>query len=122
MLTWLGVAIAFIAALALTPVAIKIAKRYNIVDIPNQRKVHTQITPRMGGIAIYAAFVMGTLALAVFTRQIAALLIAGTIVMATGLVDDIRGISPKTKILGQVIASLVLVKSRVLCPISYQSF
>ena len=53
MLTWFGVAVAFIAALALTPVAIRLAKKYHIVDIPNARKVHTQAMPRMGGIAIY---------------------------------------------------------------------
>lgn len=111
MLTWFGVAIAFITALALTPVAIRLAKKYHIVDMPNARKVHTQAMPRMGGIAIYAAFVLGTLALGIYTRQVAALLIAGTIVMLTGLVDDIKGISPKIKLLGQVIASLVLVRA-----------
>ena len=111
MLTWVGVAGAFIIAFALTPVAIKLAKKFNIVDIPNHRKVHTIPTPRMGGIAIYAAFVIGTLMLFVYTREVAALLIAGTIVMATGLVDDIKGISPKIKLLGQVLASLVLVRA-----------
>ena len=111
MLTWFGVAVAFIAALALTPVAIRLAKKYHIVDIPNARKVHTQAMPRMGGIAIYAAFVLGTLALGVYTRQVAALLIAGSIVMLTGLVDDIKSISPKVKLLGQVVASLVLVRA-----------
>ena len=111
MLTWFGVAVAFIAALALTPVAIRLAKKYHIVDIPNARKVHTQAMPRMGGIAIYAAFVLGALALGVYTRQVAALLIAGSIVMLTGLVDDIKSISPKVKLLGQVVASLVLVRA-----------
>jgi UDP-GlcNAc:undecaprenyl-phosphate/decaprenyl-phosphate GlcNAc-1-phosphate transferase len=111
MLTWFGVATAFVAALALTPLTIKVAKKFNIVDIPNQRKVHTLATPRIGGLAIYVAFVLGALALTVYTRQVAALLIAATIVMATGLVDDIRGISPKVKLLGQVIASLVLVQA-----------
>ncbi len=111
MLTWIGIAVAFLVSLALTPVAIKLARKLNIVDIPNQRKVHTTPTPRMGGIAIYAGFVLGTLALAVYTRQVAALLIAVTIVMFTGLVDDIKGISPKVKLLGQIIASLVLVQA-----------
>ncbi len=111
MLTWIAIAVAFIAALALTPLAIKIANKFNIVDIPNQRKVHTKAMPRIGGLAIYAAFVLGTLALAVYTREVAALLIAGTIVFITGLVDDIKGISPKIKLIGQVVASLVLVRA-----------
>lgn len=111
MLTWIAIAVAFIAAVALTPLAIKLARKFNIVDIPNQRKVHTTAMPRIGGIAIYAAFVLGTLALAVYTREVAALLIAGTIVFLTGFVDDIKGISPKIKLIGQVLASLVLVKA-----------
>lgn len=111
MLTWFGVAVSFAASVSLTPVAIKLARKFNIVDIPNQRKVHTEPTPRMGGIAIYAGFVLGALALTVYTRQMAALLIAATIVMLTGLVDDIKGISPKMKLLGQILASLVLVKA-----------
>ena len=111
MLTWFGVAVAFIAALVLTPVAIKLANQFNIVDMPNHRKVHTKPTPRMGGLAIYAAFVLGTLALMVYTREVAALLIAATIVMTTGLIDDVKSISPKFKLLGQVLASLVLVRA-----------
>lgn len=111
MLTWIGIAAAFLVSLAVTPFAIKLAKKFNIVDIPNQRKVHTTPTPRMGGIAIYAGFVVGALLLGVYTRQMAALLIATTIVMVTGLVDDMKGISPKLKLLGQLVASLVLVKA-----------
>ena len=111
MLTWFGVAVAFIAALVLTPVAIRLANQFNIVDMPNHRKVHIKPTPRMGGLAIYAAFVLGTLALMVYTREVAALLIAATIVMTTGLIDDVKSISPKFKLLGQVLASLVLVRA-----------
>ena len=110
MFTWLGIFMAFSAALALTPVAIHMAKKFNIVDIPNQRKVHQEPMPRMGGVAIYLAFVLGALCLGVYTRQVAALLIAGTLVMFTGLLDDIKDISPKIKLLGQIIASLVLVQ------------
>ncbi len=106
---WLALVVAFVAALALTPVAIKLAIRYNIVDIPNQRKIHTKPTPRMGGVAIYAAFVIGALLLGVYTRQVAALLIAGSIVFFTGLLDDFRDISPWVKLGGQIVAALVLV-------------
>ena len=109
MFTWLGIAAAFLVALAMTPLAIRLARKYNIVDMPNQRKVHTNPTPRMGGIAIYVGFVVGTLLLAEYTRQVAALLIGGTIVMLTGLIDDFKDISPKLKMLGQVLGALVLV-------------
>lgn len=109
MFTWLGIAAAFLVTLCMTPLAIRLARKYNIVDIPNQRKVHTTPTPRMGGIAIYAGFVVGALLLMTFTRQVAALLVGGTIVMLTGLIDDFKDISPKLKLLGQIIGALVLV-------------
>lgn len=109
MMTWIAIAAAFLVALAATPLAIRIAHKFNIVDIPNQRKVHRTPTPRIGGIAIYLAFVVGSLLLMEYTRQVAALLVAGSIVFATGFIDDVKNISPKYKLLGQVIAALVLV-------------
>ena len=109
MLTWLALAVTFVVVLAVTPLSIRIAKKFHIVDIPNQRKVHQVPTPRIGGVAIYIAFVIGILVLGEYTRQMAALLIAGSVVFFTGLVDDIKNISPKLKLLGQVVASLVLV-------------
>ncbi len=106
--------LALVVALAIsffvTPLAIKAAHKMGVVDIPNARKVHAGAIPRMGGVAIYIAFVVGTLILGVYTWQVAALLIASTIVMAFGLLDDIRGISPKVKLLGQVFAALILIK------------
>ena len=109
MYVWLSAALAFITAMLVTPLAIKTAIKYNIVDQPNLRKVHIKPVPRMGGIAIYAAFVVGTLALGLYSRQVASLLIGGTLVMLFGFVDDVKGISPKVKLLGQLLASLVLV-------------
>ncbi|MDO4732143.1 MAG: MraY family glycosyltransferase [Bacillota bacterium] len=109
MFTWIGISAAFLAALLLTPVAIRLARKYNIVDVPNGRKVHSTPTPRMGGIAIYAGFVLGSLLLAVYTRQVACLLVGSSIVMLTGLIDDVKDISPKLKLLGQVLGALVLV-------------
>lgn len=99
-----------IIALIATPISIRVADKLHIVDQPNARKVHQSSIPRMGGVAIYIAFVAGTMFFGVYTRQVAALLVAGTIVMLFGLIDDARGISPKVKLLGQVFASLVLIQ------------
>ncbi|MDO4581143.1 MAG: MraY family glycosyltransferase [Bacillota bacterium] len=113
MFVWLGVSAAFLAALLLTPPAIKIAVKLNVVDKPEARKVHSEPKPRMGGIAIYAAFAIGVLLLSEYTMPVACLLVSSGLVMLTGLIDDIRGISPRAKLLGQVIAALVLVQGGV---------
>ncbi len=106
---WLALAAALLVALAMTPPAIWLARKLNIVDMPNARKVHTTPTPRIGGIAIYLGFVAGALLLGEYTRQVAAVLIAGSVVFLTGLIDDYKDISPKFKLIGQVAAALLLV-------------
>ncbi len=110
---WLPIFVALLVALLVTPVAIRLAHKLGVVDLPNARKVHVGAMPRMGGVAIYAGFVVGALLLGYFTRQVAALLIAGTLVMGVGLYDDIKGISPKGKLLVQLVAALVLIKGGV---------
>ena len=107
--TKLAIAAALVLALALTPAAIWLARRLRVVDMPAARKVHTVPTPRLGGIAIYLGFVGGTLLLGVYTRQVAAILLAGSLVFATGLADDYWDISPWLKLLGQVAAAALLV-------------
>jgi len=108
-MTITAVVLALVTALIMTPMAIAIAKKLNIVDNPNARKVHKAPIPRMGGIAIYLAFVVGVMATGFYTRKVAALLIACTLVMLIGLIDDMRGVSPKAKLIVQVIAALVLI-------------
>ena len=104
---------ALLCSLALTPVAIKLAHKWGVVDMPNERKVHNSAMPRMGGLAIYGGFMAGMLLLGRFDRQTLSLIASATIVMGIGLYDDMHGISPKLKLLGQVLASLVLVQSGV---------
>ncbi|MGI6678089.1 MAG: glycosyltransferase family 4 protein [Dehalobacterium sp.] len=101
--------IAFLVSFLLTPVVMKIGIRIGAVDKPNERKVHTRIITRIGGVAIFAGFMIASLLMQELNQQVWGLLISGTMVMILGLVDDLRGISPKVKLLGQIIAALVLV-------------
>ena len=48
--------VAFLSSLLLTPIVIRIAKRFNIMDIPKDRKVHDKPVPRLGGVALYLSF------------------------------------------------------------------
>ncbi|MEG1500866.1 MAG: MraY family glycosyltransferase [Clostridiales bacterium] len=108
---WLPVIAALLIALLATPAAIRLAHKVGAVDIPNARKVHTGAMPRLGGLGIYAGFVVGTILMGVFSRQVFALLVTGSMVMAVGLYDDMKGISPKGKLLGQLIAAILLAQS-----------
>ena len=56
----------FVLALLLTPIARRLAYRFNVLDQPSGRKVHTTTTPYMGGLAIYGGLVV---ALLLFTQH-----------------------------------------------------
>ena len=60
---FLAMAAAFVASIILTPLVIKLAFRIGAVDRPNYRKVHASVMPRIGGLAIFGAFLIGYLIL-----------------------------------------------------------
>lgn len=94
-------------ALVLTPVAGRLALKYGQVDQPDQRKVHTRVIPRSGGIAIVVAFLVVALLFAPMTRQMVALLLGVLVIFITGLLDDTRGLTSKQKLVGIIAGALV---------------
>ena len=115
----IGFFIALILALVLTPFVKKFAFKVGAIDKPNHRKVHTRIMPRLGGLAIYVAFVGAFLLLSPFipdgllrprdVNMINALLVGGTIIIILGALDDRFELSAKIKLLGQIAAACVVV-------------
>jgi len=111
----------FLAALlthVLTPVAMRVALQYGLVDRPDGRlKRQAEPVPYLGGAAVYLAFVVALGVTYSFSREVLALLLAGTMVVLLGLVDDIGAISPGAKFLGQGLAALVLMKAGIMIQI-----
>ncbi|MEG1998157.1 MAG: MraY family glycosyltransferase [Clostridiales bacterium] len=105
----LASAVALVLSLLLTPVAKWLAPKIGAVDAPNERKVHSSLMPRMGGVAIFAAFAVGAFLVGGFNKAVVGLVLSSGLVMLVGLVDDIKNISPKTKLLGQLIAAIIFV-------------
>lgn len=104
---------AFLIALAvsffLTPKIISLAIKAGAMDAPDERKVHSKPIPRMGGIAIYIAFMVAVIATTPLSSEIIGLLAGGTLIMLVGIVDDLKGLPAKVKLLGQIIAAAVLI-------------
>ncbi len=94
---------------ALTPLVKKLALRVGAVDKPDPRKVHKTLMPRMGGLAIFLAFTVGVLLWGGLSLRVIGLLISSAMIVALGIVDDIHSLSPRLKLLGQLLASVVLV-------------
>ncbi len=87
---WIAFAIALFASLILTVPLRRFALRAGIVDQPDSRKVHLKPTPLLGGVAIYAAFVLAVVVtMHDATRaEILAILAGVTLLAITGLLDD----------------------------------
>jgi UDP-GlcNAc:undecaprenyl-phosphate GlcNAc-1-phosphate transferase len=109
---------AFLTALLLTPVVIQVARRTGKVALPRADRWHSKPTALLGGIGIFLAFLVGTLAFIELPHQSVRLRVAGVLVGATmmfvlGLVDDLIQIKPGSKLLGQILAACVLVYTGV---------
>jgi len=106
-------------AIMLTPLVKKFAFRVGAVDVPNARKVHSRIMPRLGGLAIYTSFTLTVLLLMYFIPDnlmmasnrnlIGALLTGGTVIVLLGALDDRFDLNAKLKLLVQIGAACIVV-------------
>jgi UDP-GlcNAc:undecaprenyl-phosphate GlcNAc-1-phosphate transferase len=79
------------------------------LDYPDNRKTHKRAAPRIGGAAIFAAFLFSSLVFVGIDDRIQAILAGATLVFATGIIDDLHGLSAGRKFLGQVSGCLLTV-------------
>jgi len=103
--------IALTIALILTPFVKKLAIRWGVIDKPNHRKVHIRTMPRLGGLAIFVAFLASYLLITPKSDITWGILAGAVIIVIIGALDDKFQISPKLKLLGQLIAAIVVVAS-----------
>ncbi|GFN22763.1 glycosyltransferase family 4 protein [Thermanaeromonas sp. C210] len=103
-----AIALAFSLSVLLTPILRGVAPRIGALDRPDPRKVHNKVMPRLGGVAIFAGFVAAYLAGGMYYPSFQGLLWGASLILVVGLVDDIRGLSPRWKLAGQVAAALVV--------------
>ena len=123
----IGLGIAYVV----TPVVVWIATQLKVLDRPGGRHIHRAPVPRLGGVAIYVAFVAAVLVglpverpihvafethritvvipyVPAIDRPIVALLLGATLITLVGVFDDVRGTRPIVKLIGQVLAAAVL--------------
>jgi UDP-GlcNAc:undecaprenyl-phosphate/decaprenyl-phosphate GlcNAc-1-phosphate transferase len=93
----------------LTPFVKKLAFRIGATDKPDNRKVHKKVMPRLGGLAIYVSFISGVLLLGIQNEYTLPIIIGSTLLFVVGVLDDIYTLSAKWKLIGQLVASLVII-------------
>lgn len=126
----------FIFSFVLTPVARRIALKIGVVDEPGDlRKIHTEPTPYLGGLAIFLGWIMGIAVsrflsvhhgelseVASFMMFPLSVVLGAVVILLTGLFDDLYGIAPRMKIGGQFFAAAALASQDVGIRITKQAF
>ncbi len=100
--------IALIVTYICTPLVRTLAVKIGAIDAPDARKVHQVSIPRLGGLAIYIGYMVSLLYSVKDISSVKGLLIGSVILVAVGIWDDVKQIGPKTKLLGQIVAALML--------------
>ncbi|MBN2119678.1 MAG: undecaprenyl/decaprenyl-phosphate alpha-N-acetylglucosaminyl 1-phosphate transferase [Candidatus Omnitrophica bacterium] len=86
-----------------------IASCLDIVDKPSARKVHKSPVPLLGGLCIYIGFITGLMLNPNPTGNLKLILMGASIIFLMGLIDDIRKLSAKLRLVVQMAASLIVI-------------
>jgi UDP-GlcNAc:undecaprenyl-phosphate GlcNAc-1-phosphate transferase len=106
--------VAVLLSLYFTPLMRKAALQFGIVDKPDGKlKNHHEPVAYLGGLAVYLSFLLSLALILSFDQEMLGILLAGTIIVILGLVDDFGVLSPSVKLCGQSIAVLVLLRSGI---------
>jgi UDP-GlcNAc:undecaprenyl-phosphate GlcNAc-1-phosphate transferase len=115
----LALGTAFVTALLATPQVRKLALKVGVLDSVDDRRMHAEPKPRIGGIAVYLGLVFALFVSIGFalhttlfhsandTQDFFGLLFGGTLIMLVGVWDDIMGMRPRNKFLAQVVVAIV---------------
>lgn len=107
---------AILTTLAVTPIAIRAAIHFRLIDEPNTspHKIHERPVPKAGGLGLGFAIIFINLVSGNFqSNAIRAILLASAIIFLFGLWDDSRRLSPLWKLIGQVLATVILLSQGV---------
>lgn len=98
-----------IISACLIPLINKAAMQLGIVAHMNKRTIHTHEIARLGGYAIYISSLIGSVLFLKTDHQINAILIAGFIIFMVGLYDDVHDLSPKVKLIFEIMAAVIVI-------------
>jgi len=114
-----------IISIIITPYVIKFCKKYNIVDIPDKRKIHKEPIPRLGGLAVIISIIITIVTFFTLINliepsffkikyfkysltQIVGIIVSLITITLVGIIDDIKNLQAKTKLLFQFLVANIL--------------
>ena len=109
-------------AFTMTPLARVLAYKIGAVDVPkDKRRMHSVAMPLLGGVAIFAAFIITSLAfsdLADNAKPLCGLLLGSTFIVITGILDDRFNLNPFVKLGMQIVAAAIAVLNGFSIPVT----
>jgi len=107
--------LAALVAFTATPAVSVLAYKIGAVDVPkDNRRMHKKPTPRVGGLAIFAGFVLSSIVFCEPTPELVAIYVGGLIIVAVGVIDDVFRINAWIKLIAQIGVALVAVSQGVI--------
>ena len=115
--------LAFITSFVMVPYTIKLAKKVGAIDYPSDRRVNKRPIPRIGGLAVIAGFLLSAIYLIItmsiegnlelggeenYKMKLLGLLLGIIVLSIFALLDDIKTLKPWQKLIGQVLAALIV--------------
>ena len=116
--------LAFVTAFVITPYTIRLANKVGAIDVPEKRRINLQSMPRLGGLAVIAGFLVSSIYLIIimtleknfnpfgeeqYFSKLLGLLLAIIILAIFCFIDDVKGLPAIIKLLGQIIAAIIVV-------------
>lgn len=106
--------LAALVAFTSTPAVSVLAYKIGAIDVPkDNRRMHKKPTPRIGGLAIFAGFVIASLVFCELTPELISVYLGGLIIVAVGVIDDVFRINAWVKLAAQIAVAFVAVSQGV---------
>ena len=111
LITILVFLVAMVVSALVYPAVLSYAKRYNIVDNPNARKLQRVPVPVLGGVVVYAGTMAGSLVLFMFMKESLLLwgLLGMTMMLIIGVIDDRRNLSATLRFVVEILMVTVFI-------------
>ena len=121
--------IAFVTAFMLTPHTIKLAKKLGAVDTPkDQRRINKITMPRLGGLAVITGFIVSIVYLLIVMSiegninliednthmKLIGFVLGALVIGITCFIDDVKGVKAIIKLIAQIVAAMICIKSGIL--------
>ncbi|WAA09691.1 MraY family glycosyltransferase [Fervidibacillus albus] len=109
MLYGMALFFSFCLSVLLVPLVKQLAIKIGAVDCPNERKVHTKVMPRLGGLAIFISFIIGSTLFIHDVERIFPIVAGSSLIITLGILDDKYQLSAMVKFFGQIGAAIITI-------------